>query len=120
MVQNDVVLDARTVFFFFSSRAIQNNVVLDCGSLKQRRFETVLNHLSKTTSFCIGLKKKPKTASFYVLERPNDVVLVWFAEKRTFVHAIPDAGRKKGKMKRKKKRKMKKRKMKKKRKKKRI
>ena len=38
-------------FFFFNTRAVQNDVVLDCGSSKRRRFETVLNHLSKTTSF---------------------------------------------------------------------
>ena len=37
--------------FFLNSRAVQNDVVLDCGSSKRRRFETVLNHLSKMTSF---------------------------------------------------------------------
>ena len=37
--------------FFFNSRAVQNDVVLDCGSSKRHRFETVLNHLSKMTSF---------------------------------------------------------------------
>ena len=38
-------------FFFLNSRAVQNNVILDCGNSKRRRFETVLNHLSKMTSF---------------------------------------------------------------------
>ena len=38
-------------FFFFNTRAVQNDIVLDCGSSKRCRFETVLNHLFKTTSF---------------------------------------------------------------------
>ena len=53
------------------------------------------------TSFCIGLKKnkKAKTTSFYVPERLNNVVLVWFGLQQTgtFVPAIPDANRKKKK-----------------------